>query len=124
MCTIHTKGSHSQAASLPVSKGQPRAPRVTPSAPCLTQIGAGPTTLETEVICGCLSTAALLCTPYTDSHSALILWQGHHGEENSLFLLRVSTHPGDDPAADISVSKFLAARGSEAFAPGNISQLP
>lgn len=74
--------------------------------------------------CGFLSAEALISTPYTDSHSALIPWQGQHEEESSLFLLRASMHPGDDPDADILVSKFLAAQGSEAFAPGNISQLP
>lgn len=45
--TACTKGSRCRAASLPLSKGQPRVSRLTPSAPWLTQIRVNPTPFKT-----------------------------------------------------------------------------
>lgn len=99
-------------------------PKLTLSAPCLTQIGANLTPFESEVTRGGLSTAALISTPYISSHLAPIPWQGHLWKEHSLFLHHAGMHQGGDTAADILVPNLLAARGTEAFALGNASQLP
>lgn len=77
-----------------------------------------------QVTCGGLSAAALISTPHTGSHPALGPRQGHHGEENSLFLLHAGVHQGGDTTAGILLSSFLAARGTAAFALGDTGQPP
>lgn len=108
----------------PFDQRQPWVHRLTPPAPCSSQIRSKPIPFETEVTCGCLSAAALISIPYTSSHLALIPWQGHHGEENGLSVLCAGMHQGGDADADILASDFLAAQGTAAFALGNTGQLP
>lgn len=116
----HAEGSCSLAALLPLTKDSPgctRSPHQHPAPP-----KSGP--FETEVTRGGLSAAALISIPYTTSHLALVPWEGHHGEENSLSVLRAGMHQGGDTDADILVSDFLAPHGTAAFALGNTGQPP
>lgn len=108
----------------PFDQRQPWVHTLTPPASCSSQIRAKPTPFETEVTRGGLSAAALISIPYTSSHLALVPRERHHGEENSLSVLRAGMHQGGDTDADILVSDFLAPHGTAAFALGNTGQPP